>query len=91
MQCNPIAVEGTRLIVQLALDNKVCQEVVVSDKYREDSEVNRILETRNSDMLQKVKSVVCVVLIYYCINRMTTPMRTLLKIMKGECLKSFSA
>ena len=46
---NPITVEGARLILQSAVNNKVCVQVIVDIEHELDSEVRRmsdILETR---------------------------------------------
>ena len=46
---NPITVEGARLILQSAVNNRVCKEVYINDEYEEDNEVQKminILETR---------------------------------------------
>ena len=46
---NPITVEGTCLILQSAVNNRVCEEVTIDGEYKEDSEVQKminILETR---------------------------------------------
>ena len=46
---NPITVEGAHLILQSAVNNKVCTVVWIDDKHKTDSEVRRmsdILETR---------------------------------------------
>ena len=46
---NPITVEGARLILQSAVNNKVCTSVSMDDTHNTDSEVRRmsnILETR---------------------------------------------
>ena len=49
VQINPITVEGAYLILQSAIDNGVCEEVVIDYEYKEDNEVQKmmnILETR---------------------------------------------
>jgi len=46
---NPITVEGARLLLESAVDNGVCEEVVIDYEYKEDNEVQKmmdILETR---------------------------------------------
>jgi len=46
---NPITVEGARLILQSAVNNKVCKLVKINVKHKTDSEVRRminVLETR---------------------------------------------
>ena len=46
---NLITVEGTHLILQSAVNNRVCEEVVIDDEYKKDNEVQKmmnILETR---------------------------------------------
>ena len=46
---NPVTVEGARLILQSAVNNGVCEEVLIDFKYERDSEVQKmmnILETR---------------------------------------------
>ena len=55
---NPITVEGARLILQSAVNNKMCKAVVIDDKHKTDSEVrnmSNILETR-----RKVKSLIII-------------------------------
>jgi len=47
---NPITVEGAHLMLQSAIDNGVCEEVITSDDYRSDNEVHKmmtILQTRS--------------------------------------------
>ena len=39
---NPITVEGARLVLQSAVDNKVCHVVWFEDEYLEDDEVGRM-------------------------------------------------
>ena len=46
---NLITVEGTRLVLQSAVNNGVCERVYVDDDYTKDTEVQKminILETR---------------------------------------------
>ena len=46
---NSITVEGAHLILQSAVNNRVCEEVVIDYEYKEDNEVRKminILETR---------------------------------------------
>ena len=49
VQINPITVEGARLILQSAVNNRVCEGVVIDGEYKKDNEVQKmmnILETR---------------------------------------------
>ena len=49
VQGNPITVEGARLILQSAIDNRVCEEVRIDDEYKGDNKVQKmrnILYTR---------------------------------------------
>ena len=58
---NPITVEGARLILQSTVNNRVCEEVTIDDDYKEDNEVQKmmnILETR-----QKVDTDITVVMV----------------------------
>ena len=70
---NPITVEGAHLILQSAVNNKVCTLVSIDVQYKADSEVRKminILETR-----QKVKLLIIVT--WYNCCRCTRPRTTL--------------
>ena len=46
---NPITVEGAFLVLQSAVNNRVCKEVTISDDYKSDSKIKEmltILQTR---------------------------------------------
>ena len=46
---NPITVEGARLILQSAVNNGICEQVIINDSYESDNEVQKmmtILQTR---------------------------------------------
>ena len=46
---NSITVEGARLLLQSAVNNGVCEEVSINDEYKEDNEIQQmlnVLETR---------------------------------------------
>ena len=61
---NPITVEGARLILQSAVDNGVCQEVLIyhnvfsklrgDEDYRNDDEVKRMMTTLEQRKIQEV-------------------------------------
>ena len=78
------------MVLQSALDNKLCQEVGVNDEYKGDSEVKRmlaILETRTNDRLQQVVSCeLCSTFNVCCISR-----KMRVQMMNSQCLMSFSA
>jgi len=40
---NSIAVEGARLMLQAAIDNGVCEEVIISNDYKSDNEIQKMM------------------------------------------------
>ena len=45
LHANPITVEGARLVLQSAMNNKVCEYVSINDHYESDSEVMKMMAT----------------------------------------------
>jgi len=83
---NPITMEGTRLILQSAVNNKVCTLVSIDVQYKADSEVRKminILETR-----QKVKSLIIVTWYSccHCTRPRTTPDLLMMEKTRSEWL-----
>jgi len=83
---NPITVEGAHLILQSAVNNKVCTLVLIDGKHNTDSEVRRminILETR-----RKVKSLIIVTWYNccHCTRPRTTPDLLMMERTRGEWL-----
>ena len=40
---NPITVDGARLIMKSAVENGVCEYIVIDSKYKDDKEVKRLI------------------------------------------------
>ena len=63
---NPISLEGARLILKSAVDNGVCNYVIISSEYWDDEEVKRmmtILDDRRQDVRNILYDVIIIVMI----------------------------
>ena len=54
VQLNSITVEGARLLLESAVGNGVCQELVIDNKYMEDDEVKKLMAAGNVNTDQQV-------------------------------------
>ena len=52
---NPISRDGAHLIMKSAVDNGVCEDVGISDEYKDDKEIKRMMTILNDRRRQHVK------------------------------------
>ena len=45
MSKNDITIEGARLVLKSAVNNKVCQNITMNDEYKRDSKVKKMMTT----------------------------------------------
>ena len=43
LEANPLTVEGAHLLLQSAMNNEVCQVIIVDKEYKSDDEVNNMI------------------------------------------------
>ena len=55
---NPITVEGALLIVKSAVDNTVCQHVMIDDEYKNDEGVKKMMNILEDRRRREVKDIV---------------------------------
>ena len=55
---NPITVDGARLIMKSAVDNGVCEYVLIDDEYEDDDEVKEMKTILDDRRRQKVRNYV---------------------------------
>ena len=55
---NPISLDGARLIMKSAVDNGVCESVSISNEYKDDEEVKRMIAILNDRRTQNVRNYV---------------------------------
>ena len=55
---NPITVDGARLIMKSAVDNGVCEYVIIDDEYEDDDEVKEMKTILDDRMRQNVRNYV---------------------------------
>ena len=53
---NPITVDGARLIMKAAVDNAVCEDIEIDNKYYDDDEVKRMMNILYDRSKQDVRS-----------------------------------
>ena len=53
---NPISLDGTRVIMKSAVDNGVCEYVSISDEYKDDEEIKRMMTILDDRSRQHVRN-----------------------------------
>ena len=58
MYDNPISLDGAYLIMKTAVDNGVCKYVGISDEYKDDEEIKRMMTILDDRRRQHVRNYV---------------------------------
>ena len=53
---NPITVDGARLIMKAAVDNAVCEDILIDNEYYDDDEIKRMMNILDNRSKQDVRS-----------------------------------
>ena len=56
---NPITVEGARCIVQSAVQNTACQEILIDDDYENDDEVKKMMTFIDDKKIERFVNMCC--------------------------------
>ena len=86
---NPITVDGARLIMKAAVDNAVCEDIEIDNKYYDDDEVKRMMNILDDRSKQDVRSYFHNVANNYCYaygNRqvMKTPVKMMIVLKRSH-------